>query len=208
MDESRRRSSNGAERTRWPNTAPASAASGWKLRGDEAAGSLEIRLKPLSEFRALLEDRGRFLMIPGEEISDKAEGVPVHLNATNLQELILPLGGKTVREAIAANVRAVEEQAKKRGREILVHLNHPNFGLAITAEDMAEVLNERFFEVYNGHPGVKQLGDATHPKVERLWDIANTIRLANLKAPPLFGIATDDSHDYHGEKGRGQAAAG
>jgi hypothetical protein len=172
-----------------------------ETRGAEEAGTLEIRLKPLSEFRALVEERGRFLMIPGEEISDRAEGVPVHLNATNIQELILPLGGKTVREAIAANVRAVEEQAKKKGREILVHLNHPNFGLAVTAEDMAEVLNERFFEVYNGHPGVKQLGDATHPRVELLWDIANTIRLADLKAPPLYGIATDDSHDYHGEPG-------
>ena len=30
-----------------------------------------------------------------------------------------------------------------------------------------------------------------------MWDIANTIRLVNLKAPPLFGIATDDSHAYH-----------
>jgi hypothetical protein len=190
----------------WVETrdAPASGVAS-APRGDEAAGAtagtLEIRLKPLSEFRALLEERGRFLLIPGEEISDRAEGVPVHLNATNLQELILPHGGKTVREAIAANVRAVEEQAKRKGREILVHLNHPNFGLAITAEDMAEVLSERFFEVYNGHPSVKQLGDATHPKVELLWDIANTIRLANLKAPPLYGIATDDSHDYHGEPG-------
>lgn len=31
-----------------------------------------------------------------------------------------------------------------------------------------------------------------------MWDIANTIRLAELKQPPLFGVATDDSHHYHG----------
>ena len=42
-------------------------------------------------------------------------------------------------EALDANVRAVEDQAAKKGREIFVHLNHPNFGLAITAEDLAEV---------------------------------------------------------------------
>ena len=35
-----------------------------------------------------------------------------------------------------------------------------------------------FFEVYNGHPGVNQLGDATHPSVELMWDIANAIRYA------------------------------
>ena len=171
-----------------------------------AGATLEIRLKPFSEYRSLVEERGRFLMIPSEEISDKAEGVPIHLNAANLQELILPLGGKTVREAIAANVRAVEDQAEKKGREILVHLNHPNFGLAITAEDMPEVVNEKFFEVFNGHPGVKLTGDATHPAVERLWDIANTIRIAQLKAAPLYGVGTDDSHDYH--EGEGTARPG
>jgi len=177
-----------------------------ETRGEVGAANFEIRLKPLSEFRALVEERGRFLMIPGEEISDKAEGVPIHLNATNIQELIQPLGGKTVRETIAANVRAVEDQAEKKGREILVHLNHPNFGLAITAEDMADVLGERFFEVYNGHPGIKHLGDATHPRVELLWDIANTIRLSDLNAAPLYGVATDDSHDYHGTEEDAKAA--
>ena len=42
------------------------------------------------------------------------------------------------------------------------------------------------------------MGDETRPSVERIWDIANTIRLAELDAAPLFGIATDDSHTYHG----------
>ena len=64
---------------------------------------------------------------------------------------------------------------------------------------------ERHFEVYNGHPGVGHLGDDHRPSVERLWDIANTIRLVDLAAPPLFGIATDDSHSYHG-KPQGVAA--
>jgi hypothetical protein len=175
---------------------------GWvETRGEEGSPGFEVRLKPLDEFRPLLEERGRFLMIQGEEISDRAEGKPVHLNATNIQELIQPLGGATVREAIENNLRAVEEQAQRKGREILLHLNHPNFGYAITAEDLAEVVSERFFEVYNGHPGVNQKGDEHHAPVEALWDIANTIRVAQLDAPPLLGVATDDSHDYHGEPG-------
>lgn len=172
-----------------------------ETRGEPGAADYEIRLKPLSEFRTVVEERGRFLMIQSEEISDKSEGLPVHLNATNIEELIQPLGGTTVRETIAANVRAVNDQAKRKGREIMVHLNHPNFGLAITAEDLAEVLEEQFFEVYNGHPGVKHLGDEHHPSVERLWDIANTIRVGQLKSPPLMGLATDDTHDYHGHEG-------
>lgn len=170
-------------------------ASWVETRGE--ADSLEVRLKPFDEFRALVEERGKFLLIPAEEISDKAEGVPVHINASNIREAIQPLGGSTVRDAIANNLRQVEEQAKEAGREILAHLNHPNFGWAITAEDLAHVVTDRFFEVYNGHPGVNQQGDAQRPSVDRLWDIANTIRLAHLDAPPLYGIATDDSHHYH-----------
>jgi len=175
---------------------------GWvETRGEPGAAGFEVRLKPLNEFRSLVEERGRFILLQGEEISDRAEGKPVHLNATNLKELILPLGGRTVREAIENNLRAVKDQANRTGREILLHVNHPNFGFAITAEDLAAVVSERFFEVYNGHPGVRHRGDEHHPSVERLWDIANTLRLSRLEAPPLFGVATDDSHNHHGKPG-------
>lgn len=172
-----------------------------ETRGTPDTLEHEVRLQPLDRFRTLLEEPGRFLMIQGEEISDQAEGVPVHLNATNIQKLIQPLGGRTVAEAIDNNLRAVEEQARQTGREILVHLNHPNFGYAITAEDLAAVLRERFVEVYNGHPGVNHQGSAERASVEQIWDIANTIRLGQLGAPPLFGIGTDDSHTYHGAEG-------
>ena len=119
------------------------------------------------------------------------------MNATNLKTLIEPLGGKTPVEAINNNLRAAEEQAKKNGEPILVHLNHPNFGWAVTAEELAQVTSERFFEVYNGHPSVNHMGDATRPGIERMWDIANTIRIGELNAKPMFGLATDDSHHYH-----------
>jgi len=171
--------------------------SDWVERRGSGADA-EIRLKPLDEFRALVEERGRFILLPAEEISDSAEGVPVHINATNLRDPLPPAGGRSVSETISANLRAVEEQATKAGREILAHLNHPNFGWAVTAEDLAHAVLERHFEVHNGHPAVNQLGDDDHPSIERVWDIANTIRLVALGAPPLYGIATDDSHHYHG----------
>jgi hypothetical protein len=172
-----------------------------ETRGDEASESLEVRLKPLDEYRYLLEERGKFILIPSEEITDKAEGKPVHMNATNLSEVIKPLGGATVREAMENNLRAVLEQEKTRGREILMHLNHPNFGYGITFEDLAAVMAERFFEVYNGHPGVNHRGDDTHPGVERMWDLANHLRVNKLGGSVLFGVATDDSHEYFGKPG-------
>ncbi len=140
-------------------------------------------------------------MIPGEEISDKFEKHPVHMNATNLGELVEPKGGGSVREVMQNNLRTVLEQEKRLGREILAHLNHPNFQYGVTYEDLASVVAEQFFEVYNGHPGVNHLGDKDHPGVEAIWDLANAIRLSLLDAPPLFGLGTDDSHEYHGEPG-------
>lgn len=172
-----------------------------RRKGD--TGPLEVRLKPLGEFRTLVEERDRFLLIQGEEITDnfvrveKLDKLPVHLNATNLLETIKPQGGDSVAEVIENNVRAVDAQAKRTGQEILPHLNHPNFHYAVAAEDLARAVSEQFFEVYNGHPEVHQPGDAGHLGVERAWDVAISIRLQTLGAAPLFGLANDDSHNYH-----------
>ena len=161
-------------------------------------GDLQARLKPLGEFRTLFEKAGEFLLIQGEEITDRFEQKPIHMNATNLRELIGPRGGKSVPEVIANNLKAVEDQARRLDLPILGHLNHPNFGFGITAEELATVTAERFFEVYNGHPCVHQPGDEVHAGVDRMWDIMNTLRVGELKAAPLYGLATDDSHNYFG----------
>ncbi|MFM8325401.1 MAG: PHP domain-containing protein, partial [Pirellulaceae bacterium] len=150
---------------------------GWiETKGEEGTEDHQFRLKPLDEYRYLLEERGKFILIPAEEITDRAGDKPVHMNATNLVEKIEPLGGKTVREVMENNLRSVLEQEKAKGREILPHLNHPNFGYGITFEDLAAVVSERFFEVYNGHPGVNHLGNKENPGVERMWDLANHLR--------------------------------
>jgi hypothetical protein len=166
-----------------------------------SGGDLQVRLKPLDEYRTLFETPGRFLLIQGEEITDRFEKKPIHMNATNVLELIKPQGGKSVSEVMANNLAVVEEQSRRLGRPILGHLNHPNFGYAITAEELAMVTKERFFEVYNGHPDVHHLGDEHHAGVERMWDIINTLRIGEMKAAPVGGLATDDSHNYFGEGG-------
>ncbi|MFM2220067.1 MAG: hypothetical protein RL240_4385 [Planctomycetota bacterium] len=172
-----------------------------ETRGEPGSEKYAVRLKPLDEYRYLLERHDDFILIPAEEITDSAEGHPVHMNATNLDELIKPLGGKTVRETMENNLRAVLEQEKAKGREILPHLNHPNFQYGITFEDLAAVMAERFFEVYNGHPGVNHLGNEKNPGIERMWDLANHLRVNKLGGSVLYGVGTDDSHEYHGKEG-------
>jgi len=168
---------------------------------DRKNGGKEVRLRTFAECKKQFNKQESFMLMSGEEISDKVNGKPLHINATNLQNLLSPTSGASIREAMQANIRAARLQATKLEREILVHLNHPNFGWAITAEDLAAVTEEQFFEVYNGHPGVNHLGNKDHPSVEKIWDIANTIRTSMLGAQPLLGLATDDCHYYHGRKG-------
>lgn len=162
-------------------------------------GDRQVRLKPLGEFRALFEQPGRFLMIQGEELTDHFEKKPIHMNASNVLELIAPQGGKSVVEVMKNNLEAIQSQSKKLGRPILGHLNHPNFQYGITGEELAMVTKEQFFEVYNGHPGVNHEGDETHVGIDRMWDIVNTLRIGEMNEAPVSGLGTDDSHNYFGQ---------
>ena len=164
----------------------------------ERDGRLEARLKTLKEFRGRLEVQGKFLLIQGEEVTDRWRNAPVHMNATNLDKLIKPQGGNSVYEVMQRNMNALLAQRKETGRPMFLHLNHPNFGWGVTAEELMRVKGERFFEVYNGHPIVRDAGDKLHASTERMWDIMLTWRLTELKLGILYGLATDDAHNYHG----------
>ncbi len=172
-------------------------------------GKTEVRLKTFEEVRQLVGLPGQYLLIQGEEISDKFGKYPIHLNAHNLREAIPPRGGDSVVEVLQNNVDAVMAQRHRTKQPMFVHLNHPNFGWGVTAEDLMQVRGENFFEVYNGHPGVSNSGDARHASTERIWDVILTRRIAELDLPLMYGLATDDGHNYHhipsraSEPGRG-----
>lgn len=166
----------------------------------EKDGVTEVRLKKLEEYRPKFEVPGKFLIIQAEEISAGIGSVPIHMNAVNLREEIKPVKDLTsIQEVMRANLRLVNEQSKRLGVPMLTHINHPNFKWALSAEDLAAVLEENFWEIYNGHPGINWEGDGTRIGHEKMWDIANTLRITEFKAPPLYGVGTDDSHRYHGE---------
>jgi hypothetical protein len=171
----------------------------WVVTRKGADGMPEVRLRTLEEYRTLLEKQDKFLLLQAEELSAGLGKVPIHINAVNLTEPILPSKeGTSIQEVMRRNLQLVAEQMAKTGRPMLAHVNHPNFQWALTAEDLAHVVEDRYFEVFNGHPKVYVLGDEHRAGYERMWDISNTIRCAELKAPLLMGIASDDSHQYHG----------
>ena len=173
----------------------------------ETDGKKAVRLKPLAEYRPLVEESGRFLMIPGMEVTSSWKrpktatepemSGPVHMNLTNPVSLVAPIAADNAVEIMRRSVDAVLAQREKTGQPMFLHLNHPNFVWGVTAEELMQVHGEKFFEVYNGHPTVHNEGDATRLSTDQMWDAILTRRLAELKLDVMYGIGTDDSHHYH-----------
>lgn len=160
-------------------------------------GRQQVRLKTFDEVFERLAVPHEFLVIQGEEITDRYQNKPVHLCATNVSEMLPPMHGDSIVDVMQKNIDVAVSRRERTGEKTLVHLNHPNFGWAVTAEQLMQVVGENFFEVYNGHPSVKNSGDDTHASTERMWDIINTWRTAKLDLPLMYGLATDDGHSYH-----------
>ena len=157
--------------------------------------TLMVRLKRFPEYRAHVEQPGRFILVAGEEITQYLNRRGAHMNALNLAEPVSEQRGASLVEIFQKDLDSLQAQEQRTGRDIVAVLNHPNFIWSQTAEDLLELPDLRFFEVYNGHPLVNIMGDSIHPSTERLWDIVLTRRLTSGGAL-LYGVATDDAHDY------------
>lgn len=162
----------------------------------QRADTLEARLRRYDEYQAVFEQPGRFLVIRAEEITDRFENRPIHVNATNIRHFVAPQGGTSVTDVMQRNIDVVLHQRAETGQAMIPHINHPNFGWTITPADLVPLEGEQFFEVYNGHPLVHNEGDDQRPGTEPMWDFVNARRLAAGR-PMLFGLATDDAHNYH-----------
>jgi hypothetical protein len=141
-------------------------------------------LTDVAGLNALFGAREKFLLIPGEEVTDSFDGKPLHLNALNLTRLVMPQGGSTLVETLQRDVDAI------RAAEGVPHINHPNFRWAITAEELTAVRRNKLFEIYNGHPQVNNVGGGGVPGLEEVWDqILSSGQM-------VYGIAVDDAHVF------------
>lgn len=170
------------------------------------SGQTLVKLKTYQEYSTKIEEEGAFLVIKSEEITDRFEDKHIHMNATNIQNKIEPMGGTSVADVMQNNINQVIKQREETGVPMISHINHPNFYYSISLDDMISLNGERFFEVYNGHHMVQNMGDSIHISSEKMWDIINISYLENNK-PLMYGLATDDSHNYH-KKGNSWSNAG
>jgi len=141
-------------------------------------------LTDVTGLNAVHAAREKFLLIPGEELSDRYDGQPIHMNAYNLGRELQPRHGASVAATIQNNTDMIRQAMA------LPSLNHPNFHWSISKDDLLKVSNLGLFEVYNGHPTVNNTGGGGFQSLDEMWD---TLLTAGKR---MQGIAVDDAHHF------------
>ena len=126
----------------------------------------------------------KFLVLKGEEVTDRFGDKPIHVNGLEVERFVPPPGGRSVVDMVQRMVDAIRDA---RG---VPSINHPNFGWAISPDELGQIQRTRLFEVFNGHPKVNNLGGGGVAGLEDTWDrILSSGKL-------LYGIAVDDAHYF------------
>lgn len=126
----------------------------------------------------------KFLVVKGEEVTNRFGDKPIHINGLDVGRLVAPPGGTSVLDMMQRMVDAI------RGAGGVPSINHPNFGWAISPDELGQVQRTKLFEVFNGHPTVNNLGGGGVPGLEETWD-----RILS-SGKMLYGIAVDDAHYF------------
>jgi histidinol phosphatase-like PHP family hydrolase len=170
-----------------------------------ADGKTEVRLRSYDEVKKMFEEPGKFLLMPGVEITQVTDGINVHVNYVNLPDVVPCVkGGPLSRsmkgvhptELLRQNAREVAALAAAQKRPAMLMLNHPQWVyLDIKAENLIENPEVRFFEVCNGGSAFAPPAEAPLKTNDPFWDAVNAFR--SLKGAPLiFGTGSDDTHYY------------
>jgi hypothetical protein len=126
----------------------------------------------------------KFIVIKGEEVTDRFGDKPIHVNGLDPASFIKPPGGRSVVAMVQNMIDAI------RAARGVPSVNHPNYGWAISADELGQLQRTRLFEVFNGHPLVNNLGGGGVPGLEETWD-----RMLS-SGKLLYGIAVDDAHYF------------
>ncbi len=165
-----------------------------------------VRLKTYAEVKARFEEPGKFLLMPGVEITQTLNGVAVHQNYINLP-LVLPCitgaelvqkleGEQTVVDLLRPNAAEARQAAAERQAPYLFMLDHPFWVYYdIVAQNLIDCPEIRFFEVCNGGSEYAPHPQALSYTPGKFWDAVNAFRRIQGQ-DLLYGIGSDDAHFY------------
>lgn len=170
-------------------------------------GKTQVRIKTFDEVKAKFDQPGRFLVLPGMEITRTAGERHVHMNYVNLNKGLATAEaggliqgyGSTVTGIIGQSYTEVEALAAELGSPAhLFMVNHPHWRFwDVLPQDVLDHPEVRFFEICNCGSDIPLPANMSEKEFscDRFWDIvlANRCRAnGNL----LYGVGTDDAHWY------------
>jgi len=157
------------------------------------------KLTDVGPLNGALAEPGKFLVIAGQEVTQilpdsthpdgRRQG---HMNSLLPTRVVLPQGGAKLAESYRRNLAAIVAAGG------LPQVNHPNWRWSTRPADMLALPDSTLFEVWNGHPGINNLGGAAGDgpgaarslSTDALWDTLLT------RGTLFWGVGSDDSHHF------------
>ncbi|MDO5566461.1 MAG: hypothetical protein Q4G59_07370 [Planctomycetia bacterium] len=205
------------ETSRWRPISPKSAAvleatkrfGADSLKFKTVGKQTYYRLATFSELEKRFNKPGKFVLIPGFELSTSSEGRQNHCNLINFRGDYKPVSQPTMTETIRSNYKLAKDfhaQEIKSNEPWLFSINHPIWRYYdISPQYVIDLPEIRFFELNNNGLFMYSKFDApyyVHPDAwtpEKWWDIVNSFR-AEKGQPLLIALGSDDRHSYDPEK--------
>jgi hypothetical protein len=128
-----------------------------------------------------------FTLIPGEEVTDRAEHKPVHLIAMGIKNLVKEQHGKTILETLQNDIDAINAAGG------IAQINHPNWKYSFNDTTLSQVRNVKLVEIYNISTENNNYSAGGYPGMEEIWDKVLSAGVM------MYGVISDDTHDYLGE---------
>jgi hypothetical protein len=161
-----------------------------------------------------VEGEHKLIVIPGIELTHNRKGCTppgddsgncrIHVNAigvTALPESKLEWADYSEKQRVPLYEKAFLVARGLGAR--LIQINHPQYYWGMTVDVMLAIAKDaQLVEIANQQFNKWNAGDPNHLSTESLWDAALT------KGITIWGVATDDAHDYRADGGGKYPAGG
>ena len=182
-----------ADHYAWPNLVDAHIQVAKDRFGDDSVRIIEtkdgkyVRMKTEKELQSQFAKAGKFLLIPGFEMT----APNIHVNLINVEKEFY-LDDPSMRDLIVKLYDYAREFYADAKAPYLFTVNHPLWQYYnIQPSYLFTRPGIRHIEILNNNTSWAYLPEAWTP--ERLWDIVNAYR-AEHDEPLLYATGTDDSH--------------